>query len=188
MLWIAVSSFKGSTASNFFIINYGQKSMTVSFIVSFAGMDSPNLLQSLAKYTHEMDGVWENSKFSYLEGHVAANIKVTIAEDKAIELKAHFMAQPGLVTKIVEYYGVYFTPKTPTKLNIKADDRPGLVTAMTAIIHQQNAELLHIETHRLEIENLFVADLVVNIPEGSKIEDLISEIKTLDNNMKINDE
>lgn len=166
--------------------------MTVSFIVSFAGMDSPNLLQSLAKYTHEHGGVWENSKFSFLEGHVAANIKVTIAVDKAVELKAHFMSQPGLVTKIVEYYGKCPTPKTPTKLNIKASDRPGLVTAMTAIIHQQDAELLHIETHRLVVQphgdNVFIADLVVNVPEGSDIEDLISEIKTLDDNMIVNNE
>lgn len=166
--------------------------MTVSFIVSFAGLDSPNLLQSLAKYTHEQDGVWENSKFSYLEGHVAANIKVSIAEEKAIDLKAHFMAQPGLVTKIVEYYGKCPSPKTPTKLNIKTKDRPGLVTAMTAIIHQQNSELLHIETHRVEVQplgdNVFIADLVVNIPEGSLIEDLISEIKTLDDDMIINDD
>ena len=164
--------------------------MTVSFIVSFAGMDSPHLLQSLAKYTHEMDGVWENSKFSYLEGHVAANIKVSIAEEKAIELKAHFMAQPGVVTKIVEYYGQYLTPKTPTKLNIKAKDKPGLVTATTAIIHQQDAELLHIETHRLDMpgeeDNVFIADLVVNVPEGSNIEDLIAAIKTLDDSMVIN--
>lgn len=165
------------------------KSMTVSFIVSFAGMNSPNLLQNLAKYTHEMDGVWENSKFSYLEGHVAANIKVSIAKEKAIELKAHFMAQPGVVTKIVENYGQYPKPKTPTKLSIKANDRPGLVTATTAIIHQQEAELLHIETHRLEMpaadENVFIADLVVNIPEGSTVEALIAEIKTLDDSMII---
>ncbi|MEI6893453.1 MAG: ACT domain-containing protein [Colwellia sp.] len=166
--------------------------MTVSFIVSFAGMDSPNLLQGLAKYTHELDGVWVNSKFSYLEGHVAANIKVSIANEKAIELKAHFMAQPGLVTKIVEYYGQCPTPKTPTKLNVKAKDRPGLVTAMTAIIKQQDAELLHIETHRLEVQplgdNIFIADLVVNIPEGSTTEDLISALETLDDSIKINDE
>ena len=166
--------------------------MTVSFIVSFAGMDSPNLLQSLAKYTHEMDGVWENSKFSYLEGHVAANIKVSIAEEKAIELKAHFMSQPGLVTKIVEYYGQCPTPKTPIKLNVKAKDKPGLVTATTAIIHQQDAELLHIETHRLDMpgeeDNVFIADLVVTVPEGSDIKDLIAAIKTLDESMVVNDE
>ncbi|MGL1955974.1 MAG: hypothetical protein OCD00_01485 [Colwellia sp.] len=161
--------------------------MTVSFIVSFAGMNSPNLLQNLAKYTHEMDGVWKDCKISYLEGNVAANIKVSISKEKSIELKAHFMAQPGLVTKIVEYYGKCPTPKTPTKLSIKANDRPGLVTAITAIIYQQDAELLHIETHRLEIppldEKVFIADLVVNIPEGSTVDDLISEMKTLDNNM-----
>lgn len=162
--------------------------MTVSFIVSFAGLDSPNLLQNLARYTHENEGVWENSKFSYLEGHVAANIKVSIAEEKAIELKAHFMSQPGVVTKIVEYYGECPTPKTPTKLTIKANDRPGLVTATTAIIHQQKAELLHIETHRLEKNNLFIADLVVNVPEGSAIEELISAIKTLDPEMSINED
>lgn len=166
--------------------------MMVSFIVSFAGLDSPNLLQGLAKYTHEHQGVWENSKFSYLEGHVAANIKVSIAEDKAVDLKAHFMAQPGLVTKIVEYYGKCPTPKTPTKLTIKTKDRPGLVTAMTAIIHQQDAELLHIETHRLEDKslenNIFIADLVVNVPENSNLDDLITALKTLDDSMVINDE
>ena len=96
------------------------------------------------------------------------------------------------VTKIVEYYGQCPTPQTPTKLNIKAKDKPGLVTATTAIIHQQDAELLHIETHRLDMpdneDNMFIADLVVNIPEGSKVEDLITAIKTLDTTMVINDE
>ena len=62
--------------------------MNVSFMVSFAGLDRANLLTDLAQFTHDNEGKWLSSKVSYLEGHVAANIKVSLPAEKARIVKA----------------------------------------------------------------------------------------------------
>lgn len=166
--------------------------MNVSFIVSFAGPDSPNLLTTLAKFTHENGGKWLSSRVNYLEGHVAANIKVSLPEENARIVKAQFMAQKDLAIKIDDIAEAYHASTTPTKLNIKSNDRSGLVSDITHLIQEFDATILHIESHRLQVPsiggNVFMSDIVLSIPEELSLDVLISELKTLDESMIITDE
>lgn len=166
--------------------------MNVSFIVSFAGPDSANLLQNLAKFTHDHDGRWLSSKVNYLEGHIAANIKVSLPQDNARIVKAHFMAQPDIVIKIDDIDSSYYQPQCTRKLNIKANDRPGLVCDITHLIHELGAEIVHIEAHRLQVqpigENVFMADVVVNLPEELSLERVISDLKNIDEHLMVSED
>lgn len=166
--------------------------MNVAFMVSFAGADSSNLLANLAKFTHEHDGKWLSSKVSYLEGYVAANIKVSLPEENARIVKANFMGQAGLAVKIDDITTEYTAPSKPIKLTIKATDRPGLVSEITHLIQEFSADIEHIENHRLQVQSIggtvFISELVLNIPESASIEVLFSEIKTIDPSIMITQE
>lgn len=166
--------------------------MNVSFMVSFAGLDRANLLTDLAQFTHDNEGKWLSSKVSYLEGHVAANIKVSLPAEKARIVKANFIAQKDLAVKIDDISTEYIMPNKPIKFTIKANDRSGLVSEITHLIQESGAEILHIENHRLQVQpigrTVFISELVLNIPEEADVEILFSEIKTIDESIHINKE
>lgn len=166
--------------------------MNATFIVSFAGPDSKNLLATLAKFTHEHEGRWLSSKVNYLEGHIAANIKVTLPEENARIVKAQFMAMNELAVKIDDLPSEHHEPGKPIKLSVKSTDRLGLVCEITHLIQEFGAELIHIESHRLQVPsmggNVFIADLDINLPEDLDLDLLISELQTIDESMIISKE
>ncbi|MGL1957651.1 MAG: hypothetical protein OCD00_10085 [Colwellia sp.] len=166
--------------------------MNIAFMVSFAGPDSADLLADLAKFTHDNEGKWLNSKVSYLEGYIAANIKVSLPAENAAIVKANFMAKKDLTVKIEDISTEYQAPKKPIKLTIKANDRPGLIFEITRLVKEFGAEIVHIETHRLQVQSIsgtvFISDLVLNIQEDSNIELLMSEIKTIEDSLIITQE
>ena len=164
--------------------------MNVTFMMSFAGPDRANLLVNLAKFTHDNDGVWLNTKVSYFEGHVAANIKVSLPEEKAPIVKANLMAYKDLAVKIDDISTEYAAPSKSITLTIKATDRPGLVSEITHLIQESAAEILHIESRRLQVQpiggTVFLSELVLKIPEEFDVDVLFSELKTIDESLLIN--
>lgn len=164
--------------------------MNVTFIMSFAGPDRASLLVDLAKFTHDNDGIWLNSKVSYLDGHVAANIKVSLPEDKAPMVKANLLAYKDLAVKIDNVSTSYATPSKSITVTIKANDRPGLVSEITHLIQESAAEILHIESRRLQVQpiggTVFHSELVLKIPEDFNTDVLFSELKTIDESLLIN--
>lgn len=166
--------------------------MNVAFMVSFAGPDSSNLLANLAKFTHDHDGKWLSSKISYLEGHIAANIKVVLPEKHARIVKAHFISQHDLSIKIDDISLENKAANTAIKLCLKANDRPGLVFDISHLIQEFGADILNMETHRLQVQAVggmvFFSNVDLCIPEALDINLLISELKTLDDSLVITQE
>lgn len=166
--------------------------MNVAFMVSFAGPDSSNLLANLAKFTHDYDGKWLSSKISYLEGHIAANIKVSLPKKNARIVKANFIAQHNLSIKIDDISLDDQTPNTAVKICLKANDRSGLVFDISHLIQEFGADILNMETHRLQVQAVggmvFISNVDISIPEALDIKLLISELKTLDDSIVITQE
>ena len=157
--------------------------MNVAFIVSLAGPDSSNLIANLAKFTHDNGGKWLNSKISYLEGHIAANIKVEAPEENKTAIINYFTDQEKITCYIED---INLSEQTESKLvclSIKATDRSGLVADITNIVNENKAELVHIDNHRFAVapvgHNVFTADLSVKVDDESVVEDLIANLNTI---------
>ncbi|GGA73875.1 hypothetical protein GCM10011369_14610 [Neiella marina] len=162
--------------------------MSAAFIVSFAGPDRANLLKQLAQFTHEHDGKWLSSKVNYLDGHVAGNIKVTAPQNQLDTIKQEFARQQGLVVQIDDVVAKD-GPAQVVKLSFHSNDRSGLVHDITSVIDQQDAELAHMDSARIQVEslgtNVFVAKLVVNMPQGQAAEDLLAALRALDEHVVV---
>ena len=157
--------------------------MNVAFLISLAGVDRPNLIQELAEYTNEKQGKWINSRVNYLDGHIAANIKVEAPEEHKASIVNFFTDQDKITCYIEDIDLSKQAERKIVCLNIKATDRSGLVADITNIVNEKKAELVHIENHRYAVAplgvNVFTADLSVNIDNDSTVEDLITKLKTI---------
>lgn len=157
--------------------------MNVAFIISLAGVDRPNLIQKLAKYTDEKQGKWINSRVNYLDGHIAANIKVEAPEENKSAIIDFFTGQEKITCYIEDINLAEQTEAKIVCLSIKATDRSGLVADITNIIDENKAELVHMDNHRFSVaplgHNVFTADLSVKIDDNSVVEDLIANLNTI---------
>lgn len=157
--------------------------MNIAFIVSLAGVDRPNLIQDLAKFTDQKQGKWINSRVNYLDGHIAANIKVEAPAENKAAIIDYFTNQEKITCYIEDIDLTEKSENSTIALTIKSTDRSGLVSDITHIINEQKAELVHIENHRFTVQplghNVFVADVKVKIESDSTVEELIEELKTI---------
>ncbi|MBW8192389.1 hypothetical protein K0504_15225 [Neiella marina] len=163
--------------------------MSTAFIVSFAGLNRPNLLQQLAHFTHEHEGKWLSSKVNYLDGHIAANIKVDVPKAQVDAVKSEFANQEGLVVQITDVDTSSTAPAESLKISFHSNDRYGLVHDITNTIDKQSAELVHMDSSRIQVEslgtNVFVAKLVVNVPQGQSSENLMNELRAIDEHVVV---
>ena len=164
--------------------------MNVAFIISLAGVDRPNLIQELAKYTDEKQGKWINSRVNYLDSHIAANIKVEAPEENKAAIINYFTTQEKITCYIEDINLAEQTPSKTVCLSIKSTDRSGLVADITHIVNQQKTQLVKIDNHRFSVQplghNVFTAELSVKIDEDSAVEDLIAKLKTISDDIIVN--
>lgn len=157
--------------------------MNVAFIISLAGVDRPNLIQELAKYTDEKQGKWINSRVNYLDGHIAANIKIEAPEENKASIINYFTDQEKITCYIEDINAAEKTTRKTVCLSIKSTDRSGLVADITNIVNQMSAELVHIDNHRFSVQplghNVFIAELSVKVDDDSMVEGLIAKLKTI---------
>lgn len=157
--------------------------MNVAFIISLAGVDRPNLIQELARYTDDKQGKWINSRVNYLDGHIAANIKIEAPQESKASIINYFTDQDKITCYIEDINLAEQATSTTVCLSIKSTDRSGLVADITNIVNQKNAELVHIDNHRFSVQplghNVFIAELSVKIDDEAIVADLITELKTI---------
>lgn len=166
--------------------------MNVVFIVSFAGLEQENLIQELAKFTHQQQGKWLSSRISYLDGHIAANIKIESPPENKATIINRFSNQEKITCYIEDVNSEEKTLETLVSLTIKAADRSGLVSDITHIINQHQAKVVHIQTHRFSVPPLgstvFTAEIEIKARDSSIVEALVTALKAISEDIIINKE
>jgi len=157
--------------------------MNTAFMISLAGVDRPNLIQDLAKYTHEQQGKWINSRVNYLDGFIAANIKVEAPVENKASIINFFTDQDKITCYVEDINITVQEPEKTVALTIKSTDRSGLVSDITNIINQKNAEIIHIENHRFSVQplggNVFIAELEIKVHDEATLTDIVKKLKMI---------
>ncbi|MCM2679399.1 glycine cleavage system protein R [Echinimonas agarilytica] len=163
--------------------------MSGLFIVSLAGKDRPGLLQHLAHQTHSCDGKWLTSRVSYLEGHLAATIKVEVPLERETAVKDMFSHQEGLVCCFDDISQEATVCPMPLDLSIEANDRPGIVNDITNLLDQNGVRILNMENHRFHVTavgmNMFSAKLKLSLPDHLSEDSLIEKLAELKGGLRV---
>tara|TARA_B110000438_G_C15587970_1_gene552554 strand:+ start:299 stop:814 length:516 start_codon:yes stop_codon:yes gene_type:complete len=166
--------------------------MHTSYIITFIGDDNPGLVEALAKVISKHHGNWQESRLSQLDSKFAGIIRISIANDRAsaLEVSLKELASKGLSVRLTKTEADTKSVQTRTiKLNILGADRPGIVREVSAELARNhfNVSEMHsnVTSAAMTAEPLFTAEVDVQIPIDSNLEELHNRLEEIADRMAL---
>jgi len=163
--------------------------MSTQFMVTVTGADRSGLVRQLAEKTHLRGGKWLDSKIVHLEGLFAGIIKIDIPDSAAQALKSELQALEGLQIVFAEPEMMEKVPLSTLILNIKATDRPGIISDITHLLMDNSVTVEHMECHRFDVSGIsntvFSANLVLSVPLDTDSKSLVEALEALGDGMRV---
>lgn len=157
--------------------------MNVQFIATVSGPERSGIMSKLAKQTHDLGGIWLDSKLNHLDGQFIGLIKIELPTDNAERLKAAFAEQADLCAQFndVKEVGI---DRTLLTMSFQSNDREGLVHDISNVLTDCNVDVDHMDAHRIGIadlgRSLFTSTFILRVPANidlATLEKRLAEIE-----------
>ena len=156
-----------------------------TFVLTVVGDDRSGLVAAVADVVGDHGGNWENSQLAELSGAFAGIIEVSVAAERADELRAALTALEGLL-KVTVHPGADEPPKIPARaltLQVIGNDHPGIVREISAVLRNHDVSIDHLTTRTAEAAmyggRLFEATVVARVPASVDLDALTGELERL---------
>jgi glycine cleavage system regulatory protein len=152
-------------------------------ILTFIGEDKPGIIENIAKIVFLHGGSWNDSRFSHMSGQFAGFAKVTVSKKQTALLVSDLRELTGLLVKTTDDTTTDSQYYKTVKLNIVANDRPGIVQEVSRVLAQQQVNVTEFNTQCNSAPNwggsVFKAKIIVSLPANLENETLLSALETL---------
>lgn len=158
------------------------------FIITLVGKDKPGLLGTLADIVYQHKGNWLASNFAHMAGQFAGFVEVHIPEDQVKALEEALTQQTDLH---ITFNSGDETPAAHQQalISVVGNDKPGIVQEVAAAIRKLNLNIEQFESTCVSApgsgNELFNAELFVNIPEDFDIDKLQEAIEKVANDLMV---
>ncbi|MDM7861864.1 ACT domain-containing protein [Alteromonas sp. ASW11-36] len=160
-----------------------------SLVMTLIGNDKTGLVDKLAKAVRQHGGNWQASRFAHMAGQFAGFVEVTVPQDNADALVESINAIPDLAIQMVNVK----TPAPQTlniaHFNILGNDKPGIVSEITAVLQQFNINILEFNSKCVSAPNwgnlMFQAEFVVALPDNVESEEIQTALETIANDLVV---
>ena len=167
-----------------------------SVVVTLVGPDRPGLVNSLSEHVAACGGNWLESRMAHLAGQFAGIVLVTMPEPGTTALAGALakLETEGFRVVVKEgaaAAGAVPRPATDTLLHLEvvAQDRPGIIRDITAILARRGVNIEELSTHVLSGsfsgEVLFRAEARLRAPADTTIEALRTDVEHLGNELMV---
>jgi glycine cleavage system regulatory protein len=154
--------------------------MNIQIMVTVSGSNQDDLIKILSDKTHELGGIWLNSKISHIDNYVAGLIKIEIDDANADKLMVQFKVL-DINVEFVNLGSVSHEKSTPLDLNIDGKDRPGLVRHITQVLSDNSIRVDNMECNRIGVSaigaTLFTSHFKIVVDEQFNKNSLISSLQ-----------
>jgi len=162
--------------------------MNIQMMVTVSGSNQSDLIKILSDQTHELGGIWLNSKISHIDDYVAGLIKIEIDADNAETLLTQFKAL-GINVESVNLGTVTHEKSTRLDLNIDGKDRPGLVRHITQVLSDNSVRVDNMECNRIGVSaigaTLFTSHFKIVVDEQFNKDVLVAALQEIDDDLII---
>lgn len=162
--------------------------MNIQMMVTVSGSNQSDLIKILSDQTHELGGIWLNSKISHIDDYVAGLIKIEIDADNAETLLSQFKAL-GINVESVNLGTVTHEKSTRLDLNIDGKDRPGLVRHITQVLSDNSVRVDNMECNRIGVSaigaTLFTSHFKIVVDEQFNKDVLVAALQEIDDDLII---
>ncbi|WP_194397228.1 glycine cleavage system protein R [Microbacterium atlanticum] len=157
-----------------------------TLVLTVVGDDRAGLVAAVADVVGAHGGNWENSRLAELAGAFAGIIEVSVAAERAGELRAALAELDGLLKVTVHPGGVTEADATtgrPLALQVIGNDHPGIVRDVSAVLRAHGVSIDRMTTHTREAAmyggRLFEATIIARVPASVDLADLTGELERL---------
>lgn len=155
-----------------------------TLVITVVGDDRAGLVASLADIVDAHGGNWETSELAELAGAFAGIVEVSVAADRADDLRAALEAAAG--TLRVTVHGpaaVHATATRTVALTVMGNDRPGIVREITGALSARGASIERMSTQTTDAAmaggRLFEASLTATLAGAGGVDELVEDLQNL---------
>ena len=120
--------------------------MKESLVMTLIGTDRAGLVQSLSTIIESHGGNWEASRMVQLAGNFAGLLSIEVDADKADALETALSSLDGMSVTVSRGHSDHESEGAMRRLEVVAQDRPGIVRQVTAVIASLGLNIEELET------------------------------------------
>lgn len=163
-----------------------------TLVLTVVGDDRAGLVAAVADVVGNHDGNWENSQLAELSGAFAGIIEVSVAAERADDLRAALSVLDGLL-KVTVHSGADTVPDASTAraltLQVIGNDHPGIVRDITSALRAHDITIDRMSTETREAAmfggRLFEATVVARVPASVDLVALTAELERLASEIQV---
>lgn len=155
-----------------------------TLVITLVGDDRAGLVASVADVVDAHGGNWETSEMAELAGAFAGIVEVSVAAERADDLRAALEASAE--TLRVTVHGPATVRETAARtvaLTVMGNDRPGIVREITGALSARGASIERMSTQTTDAAmaggRLFEASLTATLGEDGRVDDLVEDLQNL---------
>jgi len=165
--------------------------MQTSLVMTILGMDRTGLVQTVAEIVKNHHGSWLESRMTRLAGQFAGVVRVECPTENldALVDALSALASHGLTVQTVRQDAAKTTPLPTIRVEVTGNDRPGIVSELTAAISNAGGNVEELVT---DLESapmcghaLFRARGVISLPPGADHSAMIAAIERLSSDLTV---
>lgn len=157
-----------------------------TLVLTVVGDDRSGLVAAVADVVGNHGGNWENSQLAELSGAFAGIIEVSVAPERAGELREALGVLEGLL-KVTVYTGADTPPESagerPLTIQVIGNDHPGIVRDISSVLRRHAVWIDNLTTRTAEAAmyggRLFEATVVARVPASVDLEALTGELERI---------
>ena len=152
-----------------------------TLVITVVGDDRAGLVASLADIVDAHGGNWETSELAELAGAFAGIVEVSVAPERADDLRAALEAAAG--TLRVAVHGPAPATANPARtvaLTVMGNDRPGIVREITGALSARGASIARMSTETTDAamagRRLSQASASATLAAGAWADELVRDL------------
>jgi glycine cleavage system regulatory protein len=156
-----------------------------TLVLTVVGDDRSGLVAAVADVVGNHGGNWENSQLAELSGAFAGIIEVSIAAERAGELREALAVLDGLL-KVTVHAGTEEPPLGTARaltIQVMGNDHPGIVREISTVLRTHGVSIDHLTTRTTDAAmyggRLFEATVSARVPASVSLDRLTGELEQL---------
>lgn len=158
-------------------------------MVSLVGKNAEGFFNALTDKTKLLGGTWRANKLAQLDNYVTGLLKLEIDENALENFKQMTEDFEDITFGFHEELSEETQACLSVHLTIECEDRQGLTSDITKLLLDKKVLVDHFESQRYPVEGLemevFEAQLEVKLPTILTVEQLVSDLKELNDRMQV---
>lgn len=165
--------------------------MMQQFVLTIIGDDRPGLVDAIAGVVKQHGGSWLESRMANLEGKFSGIVLVSVNQAQSAEFKTAVLdlKNHGLSVRATPVEGEKERTRQTKTLSLVANDRPGILSELSAVLAQLNLNVEDLVTScepaPMSGELLFNAKLQISVPSQFDDEDLRTALESLADDLMV---